>query len=55
MDGFPLSLLLSRRKRMKNYIRVRTELEGLSDADLCDIGIKRYQIGHLARVQGLKL
>jgi uncharacterized protein YjiS (DUF1127 family) len=54
METHRLSRLIGRRKRMQNYIRVRTEMEALTDADLSDIGVKRYQIGHLARVQALK-
>ncbi|MFO1032627.1 MAG: DUF1127 domain-containing protein [Hyphomicrobiales bacterium] len=48
-----LGRLLERRARMKGYRTVRTELEGLSDADLEDMGIRRYQLGHMARVKAL--
>jgi uncharacterized protein YjiS (DUF1127 family) len=44
---------LARKLRFKRYLSVRTELEQLSEADLRDIGIKRYQLGHAARVQAL--
>ena len=46
--------LTSRRRRLSRYRRVRAELEALSEADLADIGIKRYQLGAVARVRALK-
>jgi uncharacterized protein YjiS (DUF1127 family) len=35
--------------RMNHYRKVRTELEGLSEADLADMGLKRFQLGSIAR------
>jgi uncharacterized protein YjiS (DUF1127 family) len=46
--------LLERRARLKGYEAVRTELESLSDRDLADIGMKRHQLGHVARVRSFK-
>ena len=43
--------LIERRARKKGYEAIRTELESLSDAALQDIGAKRYQLGHMARVK----
>ncbi len=45
---------LERRSRLKGYQALRAELEGISDADLADIGAKRYQLGHAARVKAFK-
>lgn len=45
---------LGRRQRLKTYRRTRAEIEALSDADLADMGLKRYQLGHVARVRSLK-
>lgn len=45
--------VLARKLRFKRYRSVRAELEQLSEADLRDIGIKRYQLGHAARVKAL--
>jgi uncharacterized protein YjiS (DUF1127 family) len=45
--------LLQRRERLKAYRRVRQDLEGLTEQDLADIGLKRYQLGHVARVKAL--
>jgi uncharacterized protein YjiS (DUF1127 family) len=42
-----------RRRRLKHYRSVRAELERMSEADLADIGVKRYQLGHIARVKAL--
>lgn len=46
--------LLERRARLKSYRATRSELETLSAADLADMGIRRYQLGHIARVKALK-
>jgi uncharacterized protein YjiS (DUF1127 family) len=46
--------LLERRARYKGYQAIRTELDSLSDADLADIGAKRYQMAHVARVKAFK-
>jgi len=44
---------LVRKLRMRNYRAVRAQLESLSNADLADMGLKRYQLGHAARVKAL--
>lgn len=49
-----LSRLLERRARYKGYQAIRTELDLLSEADLADIGAKRYQMAHVARVKAFK-
>ena len=46
--------LLERRSRMQGYQAQRREIESLSDSDLADIGVKRYQLGHMARVKAFK-
>ena len=46
--------LASRRRRLNRYRLVRAELERMSDADLADAGIKRYQLGAIARLRALK-
>ncbi len=43
-----------RYSRMRRYRTVRRELEKLSDQDLADAGIRRYQLGHIARMRALK-
>ena len=40
----PLFKFLSRRNRMRAYRQARKEMEMISDADLADMGIKRYQL-----------
>jgi uncharacterized protein YjiS (DUF1127 family) len=45
---------LDRRTRMKGYEAQRRAVESLSDADLADMGAKRYQLGHVARVRSFK-
>ena len=40
----PLFQLLSRKSRMQAYHQARREMEMISDADLADMGIKRYQL-----------
>lgn len=42
-----------RHERLKAYRNTRSTLEQLSNQDLADMGIKRYQLGHVARVQAL--
>lgn len=56
MTFLPASLLerLGRSRKLKAYHRARAEAEALSDADLADIGLKRYQLGHVARVRTFK-
>lgn len=46
--------LLDCRACLKGYQTIRTELEHLSEADLADMGAKRYQLGHAARVKAFK-
>jgi uncharacterized protein YjiS (DUF1127 family) len=45
---------LDRRTRLKGYEAQRRAVESLSDADLADMGAKRYQLGHVARVRSFK-
>mgnify|MGYP003406707913 FL=1 len=52
LSGF--SALMRRSRRMKAYRQARSEAELLTDADLADIGLKRYQLGHVARVKALR-
>jgi uncharacterized protein YjiS (DUF1127 family) len=56
MTFLPASLLerLGRSRKLKAYHRARAEAEALSDADLADMGLKRYQLGHVARVRAFK-
>jgi uncharacterized protein YjiS (DUF1127 family) len=46
--------LLERRSRMARYRSAQNALASISEADLADMGVKRYQLGHAARVQALK-
>ncbi len=46
--------LLERRAQRKSCEAQRREIENLSDKDLADMGIKRYQLGHMARVKTFK-
>ena len=48
------ALLAERRKRLAAYRAKRAYLEALSEADLADIGIKRYQLGAIARAMTLR-
>jgi uncharacterized protein YjiS (DUF1127 family) len=56
MTFLPASLLerLGRSRKLKAYRRARAAAEALSDADLADMGLKRYQLGHVARVRTFK-
>lgn len=45
---------LERRARFKGYRAIQNELASLSEADLADIGAKRYQMAHVARVKAFK-
>ena len=56
MTFLPASLLhrLGRSRKLKAYRKARAEAEALSDADLADMGLKRYQLGHVARVRTFK-
>ncbi len=49
-----LAQLLLRSRRMKAYRQARAEIEALSEADLADMGLKRYQLGHVARSKALR-
>ena len=40
----PLFKFLSRRNRMQAYRQARREIDMISDRDLADMGIKRYQL-----------
>ena len=52
LSGF--SALMRRSRRMKAYRQARAEIEALSEADLADMGLKRYQLGHVARSKSLR-
>jgi uncharacterized protein YjiS (DUF1127 family) len=56
MTFLPASLLerLGRSRKLKAYRKVRAEAEALSDEDLADMGLKRYQLGHVARVRAFR-
>jgi uncharacterized protein YjiS (DUF1127 family) len=47
------TLMLQRREKLRHYAQVRKDLEQMSERDLADIGLKRYQLGHVARVKAL--
>jgi uncharacterized protein YjiS (DUF1127 family) len=47
------TLMQQRREKLKAYRQVRQDLERLTEQDLADIGLKRYQLGHVARVKAL--
>lgn len=49
-----IAALLSRSRRMRAYIKARHEAEAMSDADLADMGLKRYQLGHVARAKAFR-
>ncbi len=51
----PLFKFLSRRNRMQAYRQARREVEMISDADLADMGIKRYQLEAAANAKLLGL
>ena len=46
--------LLERRTRLMGYQATRRSFEALTEADLQDMGLKRYQLGRIARAQSLK-
>ena len=48
------AILTERRKRLAAYRAQLGCLEALSDADLADIGVKRYQLGAMARAMTLR-
>ena len=43
-----------RYRSLRHYRSVRSELDLMSDSDLLDAGIKRYQLGHIARARAFK-
>ena len=49
----PSTQFASRRQRLRDYLQTRREMEMISDRDLADMGVKRYQLGHAARVKAL--
>ena len=49
----PSTQFVSRRQRLRDYLQTRREMEMISDRDLADMGVKRYQLGHAARVKAL--
>ena len=49
----PLFKLLSRRHRKQAYLQAVREIEMISDRDLADMGIKRYQLEAAANVKAL--
>lgn len=51
----PLFKYLNRRNRLKAYRQARREIEMISDADLADMGIKRYQLEAAANAKLLGL
>ena len=53
-SNLQLAHLLSRHRRMKAYKHMRSEVEALSEADLADMGIKRFQLGTVARKLALR-
>jgi uncharacterized protein YjiS (DUF1127 family) len=44
-----LAALVMRMRRMNSYKSIRRDVEAIPDADLADMGLKRYQLGHVAR------
>ena len=49
----PLFKLLSRRHSRQAYRQAAKEIEMISDRDLADMGIKRYQLEAAANVKAL--
>ncbi|MFN4141137.1 hypothetical protein [Aestuariivirga sp.] len=49
-----LLLRLERRRKLAAYRRARAEAEAMSDSDLADMGLRRYQLGHVARLRALR-
>ena len=49
-----LAAQMRRSHRMHAYVRTRAEVEAMTDADLADMGLKRYQLGHVARAKALR-
>lgn len=50
-----LARRLERRRRMNAYLQTLAELDHLTEGDLADIGIKRFQLGHVARVRSFRM
>ena len=46
--------LMERRARMQRYRAAQEALAMISEAELADMGMKRYQLGHVARSRALK-
>jgi len=49
-----LAELIERGRRMRAYTRARNDAEAMTDADLADAGLKRWQLGHVTRVKVLR-
>lgn len=49
-----LAARMRRSRRMSAYRKARREAEAMSEAELADIGLKRYQLGHVARARALR-
>ena len=54
MNLQPLWTIMSRGRKMMAYRKARAAAEAMSDADLADMGLKRYQLGRVARVRTFK-
>jgi uncharacterized protein YjiS (DUF1127 family) len=44
---------ICRKFKLRHYRNVRAGLDQMTEADLADIGAKRYQLGAIARKQAL--
>jgi uncharacterized protein YjiS (DUF1127 family) len=40
----PFSKFFERKRRLRAYLKARQELDLISDRDLADMGIKRYEL-----------
>lgn len=54
MKFLGLGFDLARSRRLKAYRQFRSSLERLTEDDLDDMGLKRWQLGSFARKQALK-
>lgn len=54
IPAFRLAARLKRHKRMETYKNMRCVVENLPESDLADLGIKRAQLGTLARKLALR-
>ncbi len=54
MTFLQLGMLLSRSRRLKAFRQARAEADVFSDADLADMGIKRWQLSHADRIKTLR-